>query len=294
VKAGSLISEMMAYLADKDKVKGTPTGIGSLDKLLGGGKREGEVTAWVALAKTGKNTLWHKQIHAWANQGIPMGYASRELTPSEEVLPNLMALQLQRNAWLNSPSLEENQVIEGWPLYFAEGYGYFPREDIARWMDNAQKEGVKHFWFDHLHYMLDDSEDFKEANSICRWLKTQAKERKIHIDIIIQPKNIVEGQALSINSMRGGAGLGQAIDNCIVLERVKGSDPKDIMKVRVDAVRSKLADTGEFFLHYNRTTTDFSEVTMLKDSEAPVSPGAQAMNSYGATKKYFTGEEMRI
>jgi KaiC/GvpD/RAD55 family RecA-like ATPase len=83
-------------------VKGEPTGLSGLDKLLGGGQRLGEVTCWHAEAKTGKNTLWHKLMHLWLSRKEPVAiaYASRELTPESEVLPNLLSLERKENAWL--------------------------------------------------------------------------------------------------------------------------------------------------------------------------------------------------
>src|SRR5690606_35599461 len=44
VNAAELLEEAFVYLSDKDKVKGEPTGIDGLDRLLGGGFRTGELT----------------------------------------------------------------------------------------------------------------------------------------------------------------------------------------------------------------------------------------------------------
>jgi hypothetical protein len=274
IRASALAGSMIAHLSDKSKVKGLPTGIPGLDALLGGGKRLGEVTCWHAEAKTGKNTLWHKLMFTWLEQGIPIGYASRELSPDSEVVPNLLSLAENENAWLADMTERRKKTyaerLERWPLYFAEGYGHFPLEQIKRWMDEAQKAGIQYYWFDHLHYMLEDPEEHKEASKLIKELKAMSKERNVHIDIIIQPNKLMEGQRLSLNSIKGGSAMGQAIDNLITLERV--SDQKDMMKLTLKAARSKLAKLGDVFLKYDRETTDFQEMEPVDEPASPPPP----------------------
>lgn len=260
VKASSLIQDMTSYLADKDKVKGEPTGVAGLDRLLGGGKRLGEVTCWHAEAKTGKNTLWHKLMHLWLNRGIAIGYASRELTPETEVLPNLLSLEFQTNVWLAEPNPAYTEPLTRWPLYFASGYGLFELDDIRRWVGELQAVGVHYFWFDHLHYMLEDPEDHKTASKLVKELKTLAKIANIHMDLIIQPNKLQDGQRLSLGSIKGGSAMGQAIDNLLILERYKQTDVKNVAKLTMEVCRSKLAKPGSMFLQYDPLTTDFLEV----------------------------------
>lgn len=265
VRASDLASSSLEYLADKSKVKGQPTHMEGLDKLLGGGKRLGEVTAWHAEAKTGKNTFWHYLMYLWLELGIPIGYASRELTPESEVVPNLLSLEFKENAWLSDLTdfgREENyrDKIGTWPLYFSHGYGYFPLEDIVKWVDLGVEAGIQYFWFDHLHYMLEDPEDHKTASKLIKELKTLAKLRNIHIDIIIQPNKLSDGQRLSLNSIKGGAAMGQAIDNLIILERVKQSDVKNVMKLTLEVARSKLCKPGSIYVKYNGDDTSFDEI----------------------------------
>jgi hypothetical protein len=271
VTAASLATASTSYLSDKDAVKGEPTGIESLDKLLGGGVRLGEVTAWHAEAKTGKNTIWHKLMFMWLERGIPLGYASRELTPESEVLPNLYSLKFQENAWLADMTEERKGLYEAaaasWPLFFAEGYGTFPREDIVRWVKEGKAAGIQYFWFDHLHYMLEDPEDHKEASKLIKQIKALAKDEMVNIQIIIQPNKLMEGQKLSLNSIKGGSAMGQAIDNLITVEH---TNEKNVRKIILKAARAKLTKLGHFYLQYSHDTTDFIEVEEQElQEEAP-------------------------
>ncbi len=276
VKASDLSHAVTDYLADKEKVKGEATLISGLDLLLGGGHRLGEVTCWHAHAKTGKNTLWHKLMHLWLTRTdkkpIPIAYASRELTPESEVIPDLLSIHLQRNVrLLNEKEGEYENIIRNWPLYFASGYGHFSFDSIIKWVLECKSLGVQHFWFDHLHYMLEDPEDHKEASKLIKNIKSLAKLENINVQIIIQPNKLMDGQKLSLNSIKGGAAMGQAIDNLITLERIRCDTP-NIMRLRTDAVRSKLARIGEIYLQYNPQTVDMVEVEedLVRTEEAPV------------------------
>lgn len=252
-----LFSEMSAYLNNEDLVKGTPTGFKSFDELLGGGKRLTEITCWHAHAKTGKNAFWHKLMHSWVKQGIPVAYASRELVPSREVLPNLFSIEFQENAW-KEKNVDKYKSITDWPLYFANGYGHFPIQDIEVWIKEMKQKGVQHFWFDHLHYMLTDPEEHKEASILIKRLKTLAITENIHIDIIVQPNKLIEGQKLGLATIKGGAAIGQAIDNLIVLEREK--EHKNVTRLTLDVARNRQANPGTIWFQYDKETTDFIEI----------------------------------
>jgi hypothetical protein len=296
VRAADLGKDMVTWLGDKAKVKGVPTGLAALDKMLGGGRRTGEVTCWHAEAKTGKNTLWHFLQFLWLEAGMPIAYASRELTPETEVLPNLLSIKFGENAWLaeltDKRSANYTGALNTWPLYFARGYGYFSMTDIKRWVNECHAAGVSHFFFDHLHYMLEDPEDHKAASKLIKELKTLAKEKDIHIDIIIQPNKLADGQRLSLNSIKGGAAMGQAIDNLLVLERVKGDGIKNICKLTLEVARSKLCKPGHMYLQFDPDTTMFQEAeakdieTTQSSGPTPYVSGRQAQDSGAAPGRW--------
>lgn len=292
VHVSELGSLTMEYLKDKAKVKGLPRGLDGLDLLLGGGARLGEVTCWHAEAKTGKNTLWHYLMYIWLELGIKIAYASRELSPEEEVLPNLLSVSIGKNVWLDALTEERkneyNGIIRDWPLYFSHGYGYFPVHQISEWVDRAISAGINYFWFDHLHYMLEDPEDHKAASRLIKDLKSLAKTKKIHIDIIIQPNKLVDGQRLSLNSIKGGAAMGQAIDNLLILERVKGQ--QNISKLTLEVARSKLCNPGHIHLQFDKESTRFmetkpevqSDISEDNDATGPHSPTPSRWPGMGA------------
>lgn len=262
VNAADLLDEAISYLSDKDKVKGEPTGIDGLDALLGGGFRTGELTVLMAQAKTGKNTLYHHLIYKHLERGIPFGYASRELNPATEVIPNLLSIALSTNTW--NATMDDafrsraSSVLANWSLYFAPGYGHFPIEDMENWFRTLRDSGVTHFLFDHFHYAL-LSEDYDATASLIKKLKQLTKELDIHLSLIVQPRSLREHEQLGLATLRGGAAIGQALDNLLILERVKGE--QNISKLTLEVARHKLAKLGHVFLQYNSDTTEFIEVS---------------------------------
>lgn len=265
VQAKDTLEESKAFLGNKDALAGTPTGIPSIDALLGGGKRLGELTVWHAEAKSGKNTLWHFMMHLWLARENPVriGYASRELSPATEVMPALLSLEAKRNL-LKSKDLEGAfwEKSAAWPLYFSRGYGTMPLAEVEAWVRQLHAKGVEHFFFDHLHYLLEDSENYAEASQFSRKLKALTKELKVHIDLIVQPTKLIDGQSMGKNTLRGGAGIGQALDNLFVLRRVLDENNRklDVLHVKLADKRFLLAKEGDAYLQYDQETLSFMEV----------------------------------
>lgn len=266
VKASSLSLSAIDGLADKAKVKGLSTGIPALDELLGGGYRLGEFTALSASAKTGKSSFVAQLIRNLITQGVPVAYGSREMDPSSEVIPNVLSMQFKENVWLTEITQEKREqyqeAIATWPLYFSPGYGYFPITQIREWVAELVKIGIHYFYLDHLHYCLDDPEDYKAAVKLAQELKTITKEFNISLFCIIQPGKLMEGQKLGFNHMRGGAGVAQALDSVLILDRhrIEGREVRGISKLTLDIARHKLARPGSIYLEYDFQTTEFHHV----------------------------------
>jgi len=277
VTSGELASGLMTYLSDKDLVKGQLTYLEGLDTLLAG-KRLGEVTALCAEGKTGKNALWHYLQWLWLQNGVKFGYASRELDADTEVLPDYLSMEFDCNVrlkTLNDSLISQYQEkLNGWNIPFAGGRGYFPLDKLEQWIAAMKTMGVEYLFLDHLHWMCSDPEDYKEASNLSRMLKLFARKYQVHIDVIIQPKVLMEGQKPSLTSMKGGSAIGQNIDNFFTLERVLGQ--KNISKLSLKAKRSRLAQTGEIYLQYDPSTLKFIEMT---EQEMDTEPNLYAVGS---------------
>ena len=269
VKASDLLEESVAYCNNKDLTTGTATGIASLDKMLGGGVRPGEVLGVLASAKVGKSAFTHKIIHDWLKRTLPVGYASRELRPATEVLPNLFSIELRKNVLKTGVDATQITGILGqWPLYFAPGLGAFPLQEIGVWMGALSQMGVKLFVFDHLIHFVND-EDYKMISMFSREIKRLSQLHSVASVLVIQPKQLQQGERVSVNNIRGGSAVGQAIDALIVLERERDDNGEltNVTKVKLDVARHKLARPGSIFLAYDSDTMDYTEVEPEKPKD---------------------------
>jgi len=81
---------------------------------------------------------------------------------------------------------------------------------------------------------------------------------RVHYVVVVQPPNLAEGQELSLTTLRGGASIGQALNNLLTFERQ--SDMKNVTKLSLKATRGKLARKGHIHLQYDPETFNFREV----------------------------------
>jgi hypothetical protein len=223
-------------------------------------------------------------MHMWLEAGHGLGYASQELSPMSEVLPNLLSIKLRRNVYKQPYTVAEAEdAMRGWKLVFTPDTGPLPGEELFAWMDGCRSMGIKYFFIDHYHFLLEDPEDFKEGSKFIRRLKRYARTYEVHVDLIVQPKVLQQGERLSLNSARGGASIGQALDNLILMERERDEKGKrlNIVKVRLELARSKLASDGSFFLGYDKELMTFQVMDLVRDDPDGAPLGRALM--YGKT-----------
>lgn len=282
VHVGSLLDEVFEALADKDAVKGEPTGFSGLDRMLGGGLREGELTVLMAQAKTGKNAFMHDVLHKMLNKGHAFAYASRELSPVTEVLPNLLSIELGENAWLAeiNPTFKERalRAASTWDLSFAPGYGVMPIGDVRRWFEAEKERGVKYFLFDHYHYAL-ENEQYENVTQTIREFKSIVKELSVHLFMIVQPRSLRENEKLSLATLRGGAAIGQALDNLLIMERRKLETHDNVAELRLEVARHRLANPGKIHVQYDKKTTRFEEIKIENIAVEEREPPRKMLNA---------------
>lgn len=233
-----------------------------------GALRKGEITALMAAAKVGKSSLLAQIIYHLVEEiGVPVAYASLEMDPKREVLPNLASIHYKRLAEKVPPTTEEEpewlDKISSWPLCFTPSTGPMPSDDFLAWIKAAHDNGVEYFFWDHLQYTLMEAENFAEASRLMQRVTALVKELDVCLWMILQPKQLPRDvKEITKHDARGGAALVQAIDNLLVLGRYRehGEIVDGYSVLRVADVRSKMAKTGTLYLQYDPSTTRFTEV----------------------------------
>lgn len=270
LKPAMFFEDTIKYLNDKEKVKGVRTNFQGLNKLMGGGLREGEFLALVAQAGAGKSSLFHSIQLDLAERGYPVGYLCQEMEPSTEVIPNYLSMKYKRNVFKETISaadeLKYRTWLSGLPVYFTKERGHISYEKIEAWVEhNIQKNGVKMFFLDHFAYIQEHPEDYKEASELARKLKTLAQKKRVCFFVIMQPQKLQFGQRLNMESIRGGSALNQAADLILVMERYDDGVNKNINEIRMEKARHKLARLGKIHIQYDPADTNIVEIDLEDD-----------------------------
>jgi hypothetical protein len=292
VSASSFLEAMFSSLSDPFQTRGQPTGLTELDEMLGGGKRLGELTVTCALAKSGKSSLYAFFMHQWLKRGIGVGYASREMQPGKEVMPNLLSLEFQHSVLKRA--VESGGVSEGdkrlyvdavakWPLTFAKGTGEMTLEQFDRWTDELLEQGTRYVFIDHLHICMADLEQWEKTGPFVRGLRELAAKKLLHIDLIVQPGK-VDGK-LTLNSLRGGAAINQGLDNLFLFERMS---TENVSKLVLERARYPLARSGHVYLEYEWRSRGFGIIDYDEDGKEVLRtkrPTTPLMDSFQATRR---------
>lgn len=262
---------MVTALKDKGTVYGEPTGFPGLDKILGGGLRPKELVFLSAIGKSGKTTLTVQIIHEYLKREIPCAFASAEMDVAEEILPSIASLAFEENVWKREITDKKEKAyieyVNKLPVYFVEDAGIMAVEEVQKWVRDGKEKGVQFFFSDHLHLMVENAEDFKEISKYTRAIKRIAREEKVTIFLIVQPKE-ENGMGIGGVRLRGGSALYQNADVIITMERYQPNEEiKNMAKLKLERARHKLSRQGSsIYLQYNPDTCGFIEV---KPAEVP-------------------------
>ena len=232
--------------ASRNKIRGTSTGFKKLDRYLGGGWRTGEVTMWTGFSGVGKSAMLLNVGTSAALRGVPVLFASFELTVGHTVRRITQRLS---GKWFNN-MLDENGNYEydptevlnaseadevasklgDLPIYILNHFGAFPIEEFVRVVEyGARRYGIKFVALDHIHYMLDDNEqDVSSINKTMRELTNLAKRADVSIHAVSHTRKPSQGQTKATGyDMLGSMRLRGDADNVLIVSALE-QEPGDM------------------------------------------------------------------
>jgi len=282
ITALDVLDKTFEYLLDDDKARGKSTGMASLDTIMGGGFRKGEVTVLLALEKTGKNALWEFLQVALLKEGISQGYASQEISPRKGAVPTYASIILGRNLWLAPPNSSEQDLIRTqlakFPIHFTKSTGALSWEKSVEWMDSLREKNVENFWFDHLHYMLDDP-DFNVAANRLKNLHLYADKHDVHINVIVQPNDLKGALRVTKDHIKGNSQLRQHLDTLITLNRVDKDNHISILKRELGRSKS-IVGSDYVYIQYDPENMTFKHLPDYVEPEPEDGAGIQTPHGY--------------
>lgn len=234
------IPELIAWLSDERHSHGDSTGWKSIDRLLGGGLRAGEMSIINAFAKAGKSSFINNLIHNLAKAGKKVALASFEMPP-QAIYTSLISIALNINI-RNLSNEDRTELINGSQdeyhyldnIVMLQRFGYTKWEDIEEWAKLMKSiNNIDYLVLDHAGFMVEKMTDAEENQILAKNIKKLTNTLGIHIPVVVQAPKTKDG--LSIQTSYGGMAWAMNADNFITLERSKDNDTE--LRVKLEAAR---------------------------------------------------------
>lgn len=260
-------SDTESYLFEKNVTTfTTPSKFPTLDARIGGGLRMGETTIVHAKAKTGKTTFLNQITYNLISEGIKVGVASFEMTPSTDLIPSLQSIYFSTNVRhdtaigrLSKKDLEAADQIFNYLYFFNQQMNIVSIESIIRFVEDCAHQGVKVITIDHTLFLVKSAKESDEHVEVYRQLSLAAKKFNIHILIVAQAPKLQNGMKLGLETPYGGVAATMFAHNFISLQRTE--DGGDVLEVRLLASRyaNSRPSNEPILMFYNRDTCSLSE-----------------------------------
>ncbi len=234
------IPELLTWLSDERHSRGDTTGWKSIDALLGGGLRSGEMSIINAFAKAGKSSFINNLIHNLAKSDKKVALASFEMPP-QAIYTSLISIALDVNI-RNLSNEDRTDLIQGSTevynyldnITMLQRFGYTPWEEIEEWAKLMKSlHNIDYLVLDHAGFMVEKMTDAEENQVLAKNIKKLTNTLGIHIPVVVQAPKTKDG--LSIQTSYGGMAWAMNADNFITLERSKDNDTE--LRVKLEAAR---------------------------------------------------------
>eukprot|EP00095_Tigriopus_kingsejongensis_P009959 maker-scaffold17_size721972-snap-gene-1.22 protein:Tk09959 transcript:maker-scaffold17_size721972-snap-gene-1.22-mRNA-1 annotation:"twinkle mitochondrial" len=254
----------------------------ALNDLLGGFRR-GELSIFSGKTGTGKTTFMSEYSLDLCMQGVNTLWGSFEVKNTR-----LAKMQLKQFAALN---LEEHiDQFDAWAdrfqqlsMYYLTFHGAQQVDLVLDAMGHAVYiHDIAHVIIDNLQFMMGLSDKgmdrFYTQDVIIQRFRKFATLHNVHVTLVMHPRKESE-DALSANSISGGAKATQEADNVILLQQESVSPT--VNKKFIQVVKNRFSgDLGTFPLYFDKGTLTFSKKIFMKErakrktSSGPVAAAA--------------------
>ena len=244
------------------------------DKTLG--IRRGELVTITAGSGVGKTQICREIAYHLLNEGQTIGYIALEENTKRTAL-GLMGLDVNIPLHIDKEGIShavlksayDNTVGSG-RVYLYDHFGSLATDNLLNKVRYLSKGcGVGWIILDHLSIVVsgvDDGDERKAIDVIMTKLRSLCEETGIGLILVSHlkkpsgDKGWEDGLQISLNSLRGSAGIAQLSDICIGVERNQQGDNPDVSTIRVLKNRFT-GDTGiGTYLHYDKETGRMNEV----------------------------------
>lgn len=253
------------------------------------GMRRGELITITAGSGVGKTQICREIAYHLLQENQSIGYIALEESTKRTAL-GLMGLAVNKPLHINKEGIDDDALrtafdntVGSGRVYLYDHFGSLATDNLLNKVRYLAKGcDVGFVILDHLSIVVsgvDDGDERKSIDIIMTKLRSLCEETGIGIILVSHlkkpsgDKGWEDGLQISLNSLRGSAGIAQLSDICIGVERNQQGENPDVSTIRV----LKNRFTGETgiaaYVHYNKETGRMTEVqdpTVFKDETEEV------------------------
>ena len=263
-------------LTDGTAMPGIPTGIPSLDRMLGGGFKPGKQVIIAARPSVGKSSLAEQLCINLARAGHPAAMFSQEMGKDELAdraaanigriaLDRLLSGQLEQHEW--SRLTEAIEVMRNLPLHFDDQPALTLSDTSAKARMLKRQQGIKLIVIDYLQLCAagkaTDSRHH-QIEEMSRGLKNLARELDITIVTLSQLNREVEKRTSGrpiLSDLKESGAIEEDADVVILLSRYSTS-PQGMNVIACDMPKNRQGRVGEFALSFEGMYQFWQESTV--------------------------------
>jgi len=240
------------------------------------GMRRGELVTLTAGSGVGKSQVCREIAHTLLNSGETVGYIALEESMRRTAL-SMMGLALDRPLHLSREGIGDDDLRAAFDTTVGSGrvylYDHFGSTDCDNLINKVRylSKGCGVSWviLDHLSIVvsgLDDGNERKSIDIIMTALRSLVEETGIGLILVSHlrrpagEKGWEDGKEVTLNSLRGSAGIAQLSDMCIAIERNQQGAHPNVSTLRVMKNRFS-GETGiSGYVAYDPETGRMNEV----------------------------------
>jgi replicative DNA helicase len=270
-------------LADGTTQPGIPTGIASLDQLLGGGFKPGKQVIIAARPSVGKSSLAEQLCINLARAGYPAAMFSQEMGKDELAdraaanigriaLDRLLSGQLEQQEW--SRLTEAIEVMRCLPLHFDDQPSLTLSDISGKARMLKRQHGIRLIVIDYLQLCAAgkavDSRHH-QIEEMSRGLKNLARELDITIVTLSQLNRDVEKRTSGrpiLSDLKESGAIEEDADVVILLSRYS-TGPQGANVIACDVPKNRQGRVGELALSFEGMYQQWQESTVPLQSKKP-------------------------
>lgn len=253
------------------------------------GIRRGELITIAAGSGVGKSQVCREIAFHLLKEGETVGYIGLEENVKHSAL-TLMGLALNKPIHISREGIDDRDLRHAFDatvgsgrLYLYDHWGSLSTDNLlskVRYLARSCAAG--YIILDHLSIIVssqEEGDERKAIDAIMTRLRSLVEETGIALILVSHlrkpsgDKGWEDGMQVTLNSLRGSAGIAQLSDICLGVERDQQGDNPNVSTIRI--IKNRF--TGECgvgcYVHYDKDTgrmTDVKDPTVFKDESSHI------------------------